>query len=296
MPRRLLWALICLAGLFQAAAASATVALPAAGAGPAADRPGTPEQVPPSITPVHAAPVRLIAPASADVLVGGSQAWLDWEPPAPPRPTGAGPADLRSAGPAGFEEWEAFLSLDGGRHYTFRLTPHLDSGLRRFAWAVPDVPSSDVRLLLRFGDERHERAWKVDRHFRIVPGAAGGVPAGLPALALGGAAPVMSALAPGEAPLPGESGVVSWVEGTRQGGARRQVTYSPPAVSGLDLPALRRAVAVAAVEAVTAPIGQPLRQDTGLSPAPEPALPGSALQSMTPPPIEPLLAARRRNE
>jgi hypothetical protein len=293
MPYRWLWALTCLAGLLQAGAVSATAGLPAAGAGRATGRPGAPGDVSPSITLLATAPVRLVSPAAEAELVGGSQAWLDWEPLAPPPPAGAGPATVRrSAGPAGFEEWEAFLSLDGGGHYTFRVTPHLGSDLHRFAWAVPDVPSADARLLLRFGDERHERAWKVERRFRIVPGA----DAGVSQLALGAALPVTRALAPGEAPLPGEGGVVSWVEGTRQGAVRRQVAYGPPAVVELDLPAPCRAAALAAVEAAKSSIRPgPQRQQAELTPAPAPLLPGAALQSLTPP-IEPLLATRRRNE
>lgn len=245
---------------------------------------------PPVIATAVAAPVRLLSPVADAVLVGGTEAWLAWEPLGPP-----GPA--RSAvTPGAFEEWEAFLSLDGGRHYTLRITPHLGRDLQRFAWSVPPIPSADARLLLRFGDERRERAWQVDRRFRIVPGAAGEpVPAGL-GLATGELLAAALALAPGEAPLPGEAGVVSWVEGTRQGGARRQVAYWPPALSGLDLPALSRAASLAATVTTLAPLGPPRRHAAEIEPAAA-AQPPAADRSGAPlRPIEPLLMTRRRNE
>src|ERR1700712_2541253 len=90
------------------------------------------------------AAVELLAPRAGATLAAGSEAELAWTP-------GAGFSRLPDA-----EEWEAFLSLDGGATYPVRITPHLDQDLRRVRWQVPPIPAADARLLLRFGDEREE--------------------------------------------------------------------------------------------------------------------------------------------
>src|ERR1051326_1470417 len=70
----------------------------------------------------------LLAPAlhAATTLRGGSFATIE-------RP---------AALPANAEEWEAFLSLDGGAYYAFRITPHLDVARRTFTWVVPNVDTT----------------------------------------------------------------------------------------------------------------------------------------------------------
>ncbi|MEA2327252.1 MAG: hypothetical protein QOE68_2211, partial [Thermoanaerobaculia bacterium] len=68
--------------------------------------------------------LRVVAPANGATLRGGSFAELRW--------TSAQP-------PAAAEEWEAFLSVDGGKYYAFRVTPHLDIHLRSFTFVVPNV-------------------------------------------------------------------------------------------------------------------------------------------------------------
>ena len=94
-------------------------------------------------------------PAADTALVAGGDAEIAWEP-------------LASFATLGkVEEWEAFLSLDGGATYPFRLTPHLDQDLRRFRWRVPAAPSADARLLFRFGDERREVAVVLPQRFAI---------------------------------------------------------------------------------------------------------------------------------
>lgn len=150
----------------------------------------------------ESAPVRLVAPRAGDTLMAGSSAELEWAPLEPfarlPR----------------VEEWEAFLSFDGGATYPVRITPHLDHDLRRVRWQVPAIPTADARLLLRFGDEHRESHFELPQRFSIAaaPGAEW-------AFALAGAAP-----AAGEPALPGQPGVVAWVEGSRRGGSLRQVT------------------------------------------------------------------------
>jgi hypothetical protein len=147
---------------------------------------------------------RVVAPAPGADLVAGESAWIEWRP----EPGLARHPEV--------EEWEAFLSLDGGRTFTVRLTPHLDLGRSRAAFTVPPLPSGDVRLLLRFGDERVEWEQPVPGRFRIVPGAS--------------PHPVLRRRAPaaGEAARPGEPGVVLWAEGARDGSGRREVEAWDP--------------------------------------------------------------------
>jgi hypothetical protein len=151
-------------------------------------------------------PIRLVAPRAGATLAAGSTAELEWA-------AGSG-----LAGVPHVEEWEAFLSLDGGATYPLRITPHLDQDLRRVRFQVPPIPTPDARVLLRFGDERHETAVELPGRFAI---------AASPALE---SAFTFSrrALSPGEPALPGHAGVVAWVEGSRRGGGLRQVVAEAP--------------------------------------------------------------------
>jgi hypothetical protein len=148
----------------------------------------------------RSAPVRLVSPQAGATLTADSTVELEWAP---------------LARIAGAEEWEAFLSLDGGRTYPVRVTPHLDLDLHRFEWRVPAVSTPSARLLLRFGDERRETEIELPQRFAIVPAPA---PLSLTDLALARVAPSR-----GEPARPGSSGVVSWMEGSRRGGSLRQV-------------------------------------------------------------------------
>ena len=163
--------------------------------------------------------VRLVAPQSGDALTGGSTAELEWAPLEP------------FARLNGVEEWEAFLSLDGGETYPVRITPHLDRDLRRVRWRVPGVPTSQARLLLRFGDELDEVYLELPQRFSIT--AAPGLEPIFPLAGL--------AATPGEPALPGRPGVVAWVEGSRRGGALRQmVAPERPGIQGTVSPPERR--------------------------------------------------------
>lgn len=151
-------------------------------------------------------PIRLVAPVASTPLVGGADAEIAWEP-------------LASFATLGeVEEWEAFLSLDGGTSYPFRLTPHLDRDLRRFRWRVPAVETNDARLLFRFGDERSEVPVLVPQRFAI---AAPAIPApfGDETFAIARRSPRVA----GESALPGQRGVVGWVDGSRRGTRVRHV-------------------------------------------------------------------------
>ncbi len=150
-----------------------------------------------------ALPVRLVTPQAGAALIAGSTAEVEWAPV-------AGFAGLPKS-----EEWEAFLSVDGGATYPVRITPHLDSDLRRFRFLVPPIPTADARILLRFGDERRETAFELPVRFAITA-APVAIPQEMFPLA-------RTAFAAGEPALPGHAGVVSWIEGSRRGVELRQV-------------------------------------------------------------------------
>jgi hypothetical protein len=153
------------------------------------------------------ASVQLVAPRAGATLAAGSMAELEWAPLEP------------FARFSRVEEWEAFLSLDGGATYPVRITPHLDQDLRRVRWQVPSFPTADARILLRFGDEHRETAVELPQRFSIVPFLEKTFLLARPASTRG------------EPALPGHNGVVAWVEGSRRGGSLRQVV----AAEGLSL-------------------------------------------------------------
>jgi len=157
----------------------------------------------------RAEPLRLVAPADGTTLRGGSVAELRW-----------------SAGelPAHAEEWEAFLSVNGGGYYAFRVTPHLDIDLQSFTFVVPNVDTREARILIRAGDEERETHFESSGSFSIVrdPRADALLP---PPLELGH----------GEAAREGERPVLSWTEGPRNGVGVTQRS-SPAAPSSSLLP------------------------------------------------------------
>lgn len=217
------------------------------------------------------APVELLEPRSGSVLAGGGVAVLAWQP-----------RDGLDLGTLGFEEWEAFLSLDGGERYPVRLTPHLDLELRRFGFQVPAVAAADVRLLLRFGDEKTERGYVLPVRLRIAPAVTPPVSSGLPSLA------------PGEAARSGEPGVVRWVEGSRRGRGLRSRTAlpAPPAAAPL------RWTAFSSRPGCLAPRPVELAPDgaTASAPAGEGSRPRLRTARLDPRPTDLLLATGRRNE
>jgi hypothetical protein len=151
-----------------------------------------------------------VSPRTGASLVAGTTAELEWAPLAP------------FARLSDVEEWEAFLSIDSGKTYPVRITPHLDLDLRRIRWQVPFLPTESASILLRFGDERQETAIELPVRFSIAE-----PPATLSlwesTLQLAHRAPT-----PGEAAVPGQRGVVSWVEGSRRGDGVRQVVAAEP--------------------------------------------------------------------
>jgi hypothetical protein len=148
--------------------------------------------------------VRIDQPANGTTLVGGSTAVISW----------SGDIDPNCQ----IEEWEAFLSVDGGRYYSVRITPHLDISIREFRWVVPNVGSRDARLMLRLGNEESEQAIELPLSLRIETGALRSV-----------ATDSVEAL--GEPARPGDPGVMEWAEGDRSGDHLRVVTASIPAIA-----------------------------------------------------------------
>lgn len=145
--------------------------------------------------PPHAPVARLLSPAHGEVWTAGSPVAIEWQP-------GPGLEMLPYA-----DEWEAFLSVDGGRTYPLRITPHLDRTLRRFVLEVPRLPTGQARLLLRFGDERREVESEMPAVFTIVDGPVSSSLPPRPALRRGEPARERD----------GDRGVVAWVEGPRDG-------------------------------------------------------------------------------
>jgi hypothetical protein len=149
-------------------------------------------------TLARAESLRLLAPASGATLQGGSRVELRWS---------------ATALPADAEEWEAFLSVDGGRYYGFRVTPHLDIDITRFTFTVPNVETKDARILIRAGDEREETEFEIPGSFSIVHDPH--------------AEPVLSAqesFEHGESARKGDPEVLSWTEGARDGSGITQQT------------------------------------------------------------------------
>jgi hypothetical protein len=165
----------------------------------------------------------LFAPAlhAGTVLRGGSFATIEWS---------------AAALPANAEEWEAFLSLDGGGYYAFRITPHLDIARRQFTWLVPNVDTKNARILIRTGDERRETLHELPARFEIVRDGHAEVPRR-----------TIVPAAQGEAARSGDPGVVAWTDGDRAGGGVVLRTALPERarVAALHVQSERADVAVA---------------------------------------------------
>jgi hypothetical protein len=155
--------------------------------------------------PLSAEMLRVTTPVAGTRLHGGGFATLQWTPVTLPQDA---------------EEWEAFLSVDGGKYYAFRITPHLDIERKRFDFIVPNVDTHDARILIRAGDEEQETLFEVPASFTIErdPNAEQALPA-------------LMQFGRGEAARAGDPEVLAWTEGARNGSDVRQQssTTSPPA-------------------------------------------------------------------
>ena len=91
---------------------------------------------PPSFSPI------LISPTAGQVLYAGQKVRVQWEDSIPNQVT--------------YPAWceiELWLSLDGGRTFTMRITPSMDPNTRFFYWIVPNTPTNSALLDIRFGCE-----------------------------------------------------------------------------------------------------------------------------------------------
>jgi hypothetical protein len=116
-----------------------------------------------------------------------------------------GRVEIAVAGvPAGADEWEAFLSLDGGLTYPLRATPHLPANERSFEWTVPALPPGPVRVKVRFGVAGTEHEFFLAGTFSIGAGGSGTL-----------VAPDPGAI--GAEPAAGEQETVAWVDRSNAG-------------------------------------------------------------------------------
>lgn len=156
--------------------------------------------------PLAANALELVAPSRGVTLRGGTVASIEWN---------AGSL------PKGAVEWEAFLSIDGGHYYGYRITPHLDIGIRRFSFLVPNVDTTRARIMIRTGDEERETRFEMPESFSIArdPHAAGR----LHALFDRGRA---------ESARDGDPAVLEWADGSRDGSglSERAVNAEPKRV------------------------------------------------------------------
>ena len=73
------------------------------------------------------------------------------------------------------DEIELLLSVDGGRHFSLRLTKELDSDSRSFLWRVPSLVTDNATLAIRMGVNGREITSAPGPLFRLSrnPSAAG---------------------------------------------------------------------------------------------------------------------------
>ncbi len=192
----MIWRRLLIQGLTGVLTLLLAVAAPAAGAPAIAAETEEREERP------RAQPLaRLVAPLDGAELGAGELVWLEWVP-------GPGLEELEEV-----EEWEAFWSLDGGRTFPVRLTPHLTVESRRVSVRLPGTPSDDARLLLRFGNEKREFDQPVAARFRVRE---------LRGVAVRPLARRWS-LRRGEPARVGDAGVTAWAEGRRDGSGWTEV-------------------------------------------------------------------------
>lgn len=155
--------------------------------------------------------VVLHAPAEGAVLRGGTRATVSWSAASLPRFV---------------EEWEAFLSVDGGKYYAYRITPHLEVDQRRFTFVVPNVETDQARILIRAGDERREIELDSARTFVIRQD---------PAEALAAEPLEVVEEERGEPARLGDRGVIEWIDGERDGSnlTPRSARRRPLTVEGM---------------------------------------------------------------
>jgi hypothetical protein len=99
---------------------------------------------------------RVEEPLAGTRLVSGTLARVKW-----------------SGLPVAAKEMELLLSLNGGASFKLRLTGELDPELGEWLWRVPNLPSQDVRLRIRYGIRGCEVDGPTSAPFTIVTSAGG---------------------------------------------------------------------------------------------------------------------------
>src|SRR4051812_11269730 len=84
--------------------------------------------------------VRLISPTTGQVLRPGQVVRVQWKSVLPDM-------DLESC------ESEVWLSLDGGSTFSYRVSPVLDPKAQYVYWTVPNMPTNEAVVDIRFGCE-----------------------------------------------------------------------------------------------------------------------------------------------
>src|ERR1700747_3056977 len=84
---------------------------------------------------------KLISPAAGQVLYPGQIVRVEWRSVFPPVNLGGCEA-------------EVFLSLDGGRTFTMWISPWMDPKAQFFYWTVPNTPTNQAVMDVRFGCEQ----------------------------------------------------------------------------------------------------------------------------------------------
>ena len=95
-------------------------------------------------------PIHFSQPAEGASLHGGETVQIRW-----------------SGVPADAEEIELLLSVDGGRHFSLRLTDELDSGSGSFLWRVPSLLTDSASLAIRVGAHGEETVSAPGPLFRL---------------------------------------------------------------------------------------------------------------------------------
>ena len=78
--------------------------------------------------------------------------------------------------PGDADEIELLLSVDGGRHFSLRLTDELNSDSRSFLWRVPALSAETATLAIRVGIHGRETLSAPGPLFRLSRASAAGVP------------------------------------------------------------------------------------------------------------------------
>lgn len=114
----------------------------------------------------------LLVPGPGDSLRAGTEVTIRWD------------ATLSRCARSFLGEQEINLSVDGGRTFPYRITPRLSYGERTYTWRVPNLPTDEAVLDLRYGCENQPGECEVNRtvldafnpqwenRFRILPSRA----------------------------------------------------------------------------------------------------------------------------